>query len=219
LATSLFAAPQTLAVGGIAELMLLETMSALLVEKGRPGLAKQWSVTPVGGAQTLAAFMALVATAGGHSAGPQRSAIAPPPRNLAVLMELSPNDVFAAEAAVRKVLFANNRILTYADFTHGREAGIEDMFEVEAYLRLVNEEYRLGEASPPLHGLSLPPGGGIVRRIEAHLAQHPLPGKQLFRRDRPARYLVENLAALGPAISPATLARFETLFEQLNKML
>jgi hypothetical protein len=42
---------------------------------------------------------------------------------------------------------------------------------------------------------------------------------QAFRRERPARYFSGNLARLAPAISPATFARFETLFEQLNKML
>lgn len=217
LAMSVFAAPHTLAVEGVAELLYLETMSALLVEKGRPGLSKHWSVTPVGGALKLSAFMALIASAGPGTPDAARGAA--PAQNLAVLMDMAPGEAHSAEALVKKALFARNRILTYADFTHGREAGIEDMFEVDAYLRLVNEEYRLGDQYPPLHPLGLPPGGGIVRRIEAHCARFPLPGGQIFRRDRPARYLLENLATLSPAISPATLARFETLFEQLNKML
>src|SRR5690606_28852315 len=59
LARSLFAAPNTLAVEGIGDLFYLEAMSALLTEKGRPGLSKQWTVTPAGGAGKLPAFAAL----------------------------------------------------------------------------------------------------------------------------------------------------------------
>jgi hypothetical protein len=58
-----------------------------------------------------------------------------------------------------------------------------------------------------------------VKRLDSHFAQHPLPFNQAFRRERPARHFADNLAQLSPAISPATFARFETLFEQVNKLL
>jgi hypothetical protein len=140
------------------------------------------------------------------------------PQNLAVLMDLQSADPHAVESLFKRKLLAKNRVLTFADFTWGKEADIEDMFDVDFYLRLVNEDYRLQETSP-LHALGLPQGGRILRRLEGHFAQHPLPINQGFRRERPARYFAENLTQLQPAISPATFARFETLFEQLNKML
>jgi len=133
-------------------------------------------------------------------------------------MDLQSADPQAVESLFKKKLLAKNRVLTFADFTWGREADIEDMFDVDFYLRLVNEDYRLMETSP-VSALGLAPGGRILRRLETHFAQHPLPMNQPFRRERPARYLGENLAQLKAAISPATFARFETLFEQLNKML
>lgn len=217
LAQSLFAAPNTLAVESVADLFYLEAMSATLVEKGRPGLAKAWTVTPAGGAGKLPAFAALAGLRDERKndrGGRQERA----ERNLAVLMDLQNADPLAVDNLFKKKLLAKNRVLTFADFTWGREADIEDMFDVDFYLRLVNEDYRLQETSP-LHQLSLPPGGRILRRIEAYFAQHPLPMNQAFRRERPARYLAENLDQLSPAISSATFARFETLFEQLNKML
>jgi predicted ATPase len=206
LARSLFDAPHTLAVEGVPDLLYLETMSALLAEKGRPGLSKLWTITPVGGAGKLAAFAALAG--------------APAARCVAVLMDLQRADPQATENLFKTKLLAKNRVLTFADFTWGREADIEDMFDPDFYLRLVNEDFRLADTGP-VQLLSLGGGGsgrGIVRRLEAHFAQHPLPGHQSFRRDRPARYLVETLPQLESAISPATFARFETLFEKLNKL-
>jgi predicted ATPase len=215
IAQSLFSAPATLAVESVADLFYLEVMSALLAEKGRPGLSKLWTITPAGGAGKLPAFAALAALREiADRSGRQRQQ----QPVLAVLMDLQHADPAAVENLFKKKLLAKNRVLTFADFTWGREADIEDMFDVDFYLRLVNEDYRLQETSP-LHQLSLAPGGRIVKRLEQHFAHHPLPMNQAFRRERPARYLCENLAQLSPAISPATFARFETLFEQINKML
>lgn len=214
LARSLFAAPNTLAVEGVADLFYLEAMSTLLREKGRPGLSKLWTVTPAGGAGKLPAFAALASLRDGRKGDRQTRMEA----NLAVLMDLQHADPQAVETLFKKQMLAKCRVLTFADFTWGREADIEDMFDVDFYLRLVNEEYRLQETSP-LHALSLAPGGRILRRLESHFAQHPLPPDQAFRRERPARYFAENLAQLSPALSPATFARFETLFEQLDGML
>jgi hypothetical protein len=214
LAQSIFTAPNTLAVEGVADVFYLEAMSALLTEKGRPGLSKLWSVTPAGGAGKLPAFAALSSLRDPRKGDRQRQEA----RNIAVLMDLQNADPHAVESLFKKKLLAKNRVLTFADFTWGREADIEDMFDVDFYLRLVNEDYRLHETSP-LHALSLPQGGRIQRRLEGHFAQHPLPMNQAFRRERPARYFAENVVQLQPAISPATFARFETLFEQLNKML
>jgi len=208
LARTLFHAPSTLAVEGVADLLFLETMSALLAEKGRPGLSNLWAITPMGGAGKLPAFVALAGAPDGAGR---------PARRIAVLMDLQSADPQATENLFKKKLLAKNRVLTFADFTWGKEADIEDMFDPDFYLRLVNEDYRLMETSP-VHPLSLGAGGRIVRRLEAHFAQHALPANQGFRRDRPARYLIENLAQLKSAVSPATLARFETLFERLNKL-
>lgn len=230
LARSLFASPNTLAVEGVADLLYLEAMSALLAEKGRPGLSKLWTVTPAGGAGKLPAFAALAGGRDGRKRdltgdrdGRKRDLPGdrqgiPDGRNLAVLMDLQSAEPQAVENLFKKRLLAKNKVLTFADFTWGREADIEDMFDVDFYLRLVNEDYRLLETGP-LHALGLPAGGRIVRRLEAHFAAHALPRNQSFRRERPARHFAENLAQLKSALSPATFARFETLFEQLNKML
>jgi len=215
LASTLFAAGNTLAVEGIADLLYLEIMSGLLAGKGRPGLSRLWTITPCGGAAKLAAFAALLASAGTAGVAGKAASAA---RNLAVLMDLQSAEPHAVETLFKTKLLARNRVLTFAGFTWGREPDIEDMFDVDFYLRLVNEDYRLMETSP-VHALTLGPGGRILKRLENHFAQHPLPPHEGFRRDRPARHLARNLDLLAPAISPATYARFETLFEQLNRML
>src|SRR5262249_55947687 len=114
---------------------------------------------------------------------------------------------------------AKKNVLTFADFVSAAEADIEDMFEPDFYLRLVNEEYTDVLSKPiALADLNnnLP---RIVMRLEQYLAANPLKGGITFNHFRPARYLSENLPTLQADISPATLDRFEEAFKRLNALL
>src|SRR6185436_5651366 len=148
-------------------LLYLEAMSALLVEKGRPGLSKLWTVTPAGGAGKLPAFAALAGLRQEDGRDDRKGEKKSERRTLAVLMDLQSAEPQAVESLFKKRLLAKARVLTFADFTWGREADIEDMFDVDFYLRLVNEDYRLMETSP-VSALGLAPGGRILRRLETH---------------------------------------------------
>ncbi|MGH7005726.1 MAG: ATP-dependent nuclease, partial [Alphaproteobacteria bacterium] len=114
LASTLFAGGNTLAVEGIGDLLYLETMNALLAEKGRPGLSRHWTITPAGGAVKLAAFAALMASAGTAGVAGKAASAA---RKLAVVLDLQSADPHAAETLFKTKLLARNRVLTFADFT------------------------------------------------------------------------------------------------------
>ena len=62
---TLFIGPYNLVVEGAADLLYLQTISALLEKEGRIGLDRRWTITPVGGAAKVATFVALWALRGG----------------------------------------------------------------------------------------------------------------------------------------------------------
>ena len=60
----------------------------------------------------------------------------------------------------------------------------------------------------------------IVRRIEHHLAEHPLPGgASIINHYQPARYLVENVGSLAGELAGVELDRFQQAFDALNALL
>ncbi len=92
------------------------------------------------------------------------------------------------------------------------------MFEPDFYLGLVNEEYKdqfAGPISPAALNMNYP---RILVSIEEYLSKNPLKTGS-FNHYRPSRYFTENIAALSPDLSPATLDRFEAAFKALNKLL
>jgi predicted ATP-dependent endonuclease of OLD family len=202
IAQTLFIGPNSLIVEGVSDLLYLPAISSVLAEKGRTGLSKEWVITPVGGSEKVPTFAALI--------GIQ------PGMNVATLIDIQKKDHQSIENIYKRKLLEKSHVLTYADFTGKDEADIEDMFEPDFYLRLVNEEFAKLITKPlALAGL---PGGGprILPRIEAALAAA---GVTQFNHYRPSRYFVESLSKLAPDISDATLERFEKAFIALNKLL
>ena len=57
---TLFIGPNSLVVEGASDLMYIQTMSALLQERGAEGLSGDWTITPVGGADKVPTFVALI---------------------------------------------------------------------------------------------------------------------------------------------------------------
>ena len=110
-------------------------------------------------------------------------------------------------------------MLTFADFTGTPEADIEDMFEMDFYLDLVNAEFKR-ELTKKITKSSLAgQSPRILRRIEDWIEQNPLKNGSKFSHYRPARYFAEQIAALSVKLSVETLDRFEAAFSVLNKLL
>jgi len=111
------------------------------------------------------------------------------------------------------------KLYTYAEFTDSEEAGIEDLFEEDFYLNLVNAVYAEALNRP----LSRKHLGGHHRRIAAKVAdyiQSALPDKEMnFDRMKPAEYFTVHSAELRDSLSSETLLRFEGLFKALNSAL
>lgn len=200
---TLFVGKNCLVVEGVSDLLFLQTVSAYLESNGRSSLDSAWTVTPVGGIANVATFVSLL--------GSQ------PDLNLVVLVDLQKKDEQDIQNLYKKKLLQKNRVHTFANFTTGSEADIEDVFDPSFYLNLVNSEYKTDlTASIKVKDIK-DADPRILRKIEKHLANHPLKKGAKFNHYRPARYLSEN-PQLCQKMSEASITRFESIFQALNSL-
>jgi len=201
---TLFVGPDSLVVEGPSDMLYLRTISGELEREGRTGLSERWTITPVGGSGKVPTFVALLA--------PQRG------MNIATLLDVQDKDRPLVEDLYKKKLLKKKQVMTYADFVAPDEADIEDMFERDFYLGLINEEFKK-QLTKAIKPASLNPNEPrILRTVEAYLSDNPLKSGA-FGHYRPARYLSENITSLWPKISDDTKDRFEALFEKVNGLL
>ena len=198
---TLFIGPNCLVVEGVSDLLYIQTISSILQDNGKEGLSSDWMITPVGGADKVPTFVALI--------GAQTNL------NLAVLIDYQKKDQQKIEDLYKRKLLNKKKVRTYADYVQGTEADIEDMFEPEFYLKLVDGAFG---ASISLTDLSSN-HPRIIRRLEEYLGSNSLPNNQLFNHFRPARYLSENIGCLENELSEQELDRFEQAFSDLNALL
>jgi predicted ATP-dependent endonuclease of OLD family len=119
---TLFIGPYTVVVEGAADLLFLQTMSAILQEEKRTGLDPRWTITPVGGSAKVPTFVALL--------GSQKD------MTIATLIDSQTADQKKIEGLYREKLLKKANVMTFADFTKSAEADIEDMFGAEFYVDL-----------------------------------------------------------------------------------
>ena len=198
---TLFVGPNCLVVEGASDLLYIQTISAFLQGKGRAGLSADWTITPVGGAGNVPTFVALIGA---------RTNL-----NVTVLIDLERKAQQSVVNLYKSKLLEKRQVMTFADFTGGNEADIEDMFAPEFYVKLVNQTF---DSSIPTTDL-VKGQPRIVPRLEEYLKGNPLPNNTNFNHYRPARCLTENIGSLGAELDDETLDRFQRAFDALNKLL
>ena len=201
---TLFIGPNSLVIEGPSDLFYLRAVSGQLEREGRTGLSEKWTLTPVGGSGKVPTFVALLA--------PQHG------MNVATLLDVQASDRAVIADLYKKKLLAKKNVMTYAEFVDPDEADIEDLFDREFYVSLVNEEFKKEIVKPietPLLNEHMP---RILRALEEFIADNPFKSGR-FGHYRPARYFVENIDALWPRVSDETKDRFEALFGRVNALL
>jgi len=196
---ALFIGPNNLVVENASDLLYLQVISDLLQSRARTGLDIQWTITPAGGSNQAPIFGALMGT--------QRHL------HVAALLDLQKTNPQVIENLHKKKLLEKNRILTFAEFAGKREADLEDMFDEDFYLMLVNTEF--GTALTPADLKSQAPR--ILGRLEEYFLANPLRNGVVFNNFRPARLLAERISSLS--VPNVTLDRFEAVFSRLNALL
>ena len=198
---TLFIGPNCLIVEGPSDLRYIQTVSALLQERGKAGLSADWTITQVGGSGKISTFVALI--------GAQKDL------KIAVLIDYQKNDQQSIEYLYKMKLLEKKGIFTYAQFTEADEADVEDMFDPKFYLKLVNGEFGSYVALDDLP--KEPPR--VLCRIKHYLENNPLPKNASFNHYRPARYFSNNIDSLADELSEQELDRFQQAFTALNKLL
>lgn len=201
---TLFIGPNSLVVEGVADMLYLRAVSAELERERRVGLSEKWVITPVGGSGKVPTFVSLLA--------PQKG------MNVATLLDIQSSDTQLIEDLYKKKLLTKKQVSTYADFTGGSEADVEDMFDRDFYVSLINGEYAKqlsGKIAMSKLNAKQP---RVLQAIEEWLAANPLKSGS-FGHYRPARYFVENVTTLWPKVSGGTKDRFEAAFKHLNGLL
>ena len=197
---TLFIGPNSLIVEGVSDLLYIQTISALLQRRGETGLSGKWTITPVGGIGNVSTFVALI--------GAQED------MNLAVLIDYHKRDQQAIENLYKSKLLKQSSVLTFADFLPSEEADMEDMFQPEFYLKLVNAEFGVEITLE-----ELPRAPRILTRIELFSERGSFPGDIGFNHYRAARYFSEGIGGLEGELGEVCLDRFRKAFAELNALL
>ena len=200
---TLFIGKDTLLLEGPSDLIYLDVLSDLAESRQLTGLDQRWVKTPIGGSGKLSTFVTLL--------GANKL-------NVAVLIDSSTKDTGAVRRLRDNGQLARNGLVEISEFTGAGDADIEDLFERDFYIELVNRTYA-GELSQPITPADLTPGDPrIARAIEGYFRQHNIAGGK-FNHYRPAAFLLRQQATLLPMIADTTISRAASLFTKLNGLL
>ena len=189
LAQHLFIAPHNLVIEGTSDYTYLLLLSSFLKEKGREGLDDRWSLVPVGGADLVPSFVALL---GNHL-------------EVTVVIDSRKEGNQRLSKLADQGILTKNRIIAVGEIIGAKLADIEDLFEPAEYLSLYNQAFGSGLVLADLVGTD-----PIVLRIARHIK------KERFDHGRPADVLLRQRDTFLPSLSAATLSRFENLFKRIN---
>lgn len=190
LAQNLFVSSKNLLVEGIADLIYISILSAVLEAKGKKGLNEDITIVPVGGADKVATFISLMRG-----------------NNLKMVCLL---DTFTEPSAKRRLenmvvknIIKKNKILFYHDILERDFADVEDLFDISDYIYLYNNEFNKNYEEKNFNSNS-----SILSQLKDKNE-----GKD-FNHYRPANFLAKNVSNIS--LSKKTLENFEKLFEMLN---
>ena len=203
LAQTLFVGKNCLIVEGPSDLIYLQLMSNLLEEKGKKTLSDRWVITPVGGADKISTFIALLKAS---------------KLNIAVLRDSEEKDRQKIDDLTKKGFFKEKNMILLSEYNDKKDADIEDLFPEDLYLQVINDCYKeklkkdikisdLSKESPR-----------IVKRLKKIFKDENFNNGN-FNHYKPSMYLQSNLDTYKEKIDEETLEKFEEIFKRVNGLL
>ena len=204
---SLFIGANTWLVEGPSDILYLQVLSQALTKRHRVGIEPKWTLCPSGGIDKIAPFVRLF---GGNRI------------NVAVLSDIANGDRTKIENLKKADILKAGHFYTCADFSGQTEADVEDLFDPDLFVEMLNGAYK-----PPAANLvtaanlaAAAPTPRIVKKAEALFKLMPASVAE-FDHFCPARWLLENPAVLDADTTAvaATLDRAEAVFKAFNELL
>jgi energy-coupling factor transporter ATP-binding protein EcfA2 len=192
LAQHLFISKDNLVVEGTSDFTYLQIFSDYFKEIGKQPLNDKWTIVPVGGADLIPTFIALL---GIHL-------------DLTVLIDSRKEGNQKISNLEEKGYLSNKRIITIGEIIKSKSADIEDLFTIDDYLILFNSAYNKNHKLEDLIGTD-----PIVSRIAR------LEGIERFDHGKPADFFLRNKDRILKSLSNNTFDNFELLFDRINKTL
>lgn len=193
MAQHLFIAPHNLVVEGTSDFTYLTVLSEYLrTQPGRAALDERWSIVPVGGADLIPTFVALL---GNHL-------------DVTVLIDSHKAGHQKLSRLASQGYLIEKRIVAVGEILGRRAADIEDLFATSDYLRLYNLAFSQDVRENDLSGEDT-----VLLRV----ARCQQVGD--FDHGKPAEVLLRQRDSLLPQMTPETMANFERLFVRLNATL
>ncbi|MBN9673737.1 ATP-dependent nuclease [Roseibium aggregatum] len=192
IAQHLFIAKDNLVVEGPSDFLFMQTISERLLEDGREGLDKRWSIMPLGGADIIPAFVALL---GNHL-------------DVTVVVDARKEGHQKLTALAKAGFLGEKRIITIGEIADRKMADIEDLFGKDDYVALYNAAFGKKLKAADLTGTD-----PIVRQIARK------EGVDRYDHNAPAEVLLRERARRVATLSEETLDAFEALFKRINETL
>lgn len=190
MAQHLFIAPHNLVVEGTSDFTYLTVISDFFrSQTERTALDECWSIVPVGGADLIPTFVALL---GNHL-------------EVTVLVDAQKAGHQRLSKLAAQGYLAKKRIITVGDILGKKLADIEDLFSINDYLNLYNNTFSDEIKESDLNGTD-PVVSRIARFKNIDRFDHGVPA-DIFLRERDK---------ILPTLSEESLDNFEKLFERLN---
>ena len=203
LAQSLFLAPHSLLVSSPSDQIYLQVLGELVAARGHAQLDPRWVVIPVGGADKLPTFLSVL--------GDQVM-------RAAVMMDVTPKSKARIDSLNQSEAHGGHRFISTVEVSRATDADLEDLFNPQFYLNLVNKSY--GDALPETLTMRTitEPSSRIVERIGSYFANNGVDGGR-FDTYRPAAYMLKNHLELRDEVEESTIERAAGLFGRINELL
>lgn len=204
LARAFVTGPHCLLVGWPSDLVYLQLLNQACQDADRSALDSRWVITPVGGADKMAAFASLVGSA---------------KLNVVALIDGNPRDQQRVKALPDNGYFLPKSLVQLSDFAPGKEADVEDLIDPATYCAILSGAYAgalpRGEIKPADLKARLP---RITARAEIFFRDNDIAHGR-FDRYRVAAYFLRKQADVLPKLSASTLDRSAKMFERINSCL
>jgi OLD-like protein len=188
IAQHLLIGQHNLVVEGASDYIYLTVMSDYLDEQSRSALDARWSLVPVGGADQIPTFVALL---GIHL-------------DVTVLIDSRKQGNQKLSRLSQDGFLKAARVVSIGEILGRAVADIEDLFTPSDYLNLYNKAFGASLDVSVVTG-----NDSIVSQIARH------EGVERFNHNKPAEVLLRDRSVLG-TFSAETLENFEKLIQRLN---